>query len=76
MSTAIDPSRVLSLGLEHEFSSRNTLFPLILATVLLCGILTTLFTAARLITKRFVSTYDVEDCESREITLQYFQSLT
>ena len=65
MSTAIERAGIPSLGLEQDFSSRNTLFPSILATVLLCGILTTLFTAARLITKRFVSSYDVEDCESK-----------
>lgn len=58
MSTAIT-----SLGLEPGFLSPNTLYPSILATVLLCSILTTLFTAARLITKRLVSTYDVEDCK-------------
>ena len=63
MSTAIEPAEIRSLGQEPGFASPNTLFPSILATVLLCGILTTSFTAARLITKRLVSTYDVEDCE-------------
>lgn len=63
MSTAVDPADISSLGLEPGFTSPNSLYPSILATVLLCGISTTLFTAARLITKRLISTYDVEDCE-------------
>ena len=63
MSTIIQLAEVRSLGQKAGFASPNTLFPSILATVLLCGILTTFFTAARLITKRLVSTYDVEDCE-------------
>ena len=52
------------LGPEPDFTSPNTLFPFLLATVLLCSVLTIVFTAARLITKRLISTYDVEDCES------------
>ena len=63
MSTVIEPAEMRSLGQKPGFATPNTLFPSILATVLLCGILTTFFTAARLITKRLVSTYDVEDCE-------------
>lgn len=51
------------LGLQPHFDSTNPLFPSLLATVLLCSILTTIFTAARLIAKRLVSTYSVEDCE-------------
>ncbi|KAF6234091.1 hypothetical protein HO173_007510 [Letharia columbiana] len=39
----------------------NTLYPTILATVILCSILTTVFTAARLIAKRLTSTYGLED---------------
>lgn len=61
MSTAVDPAETSSLGLKAGFTTPNTLYPSILATVLLCGILTTLFTAARLIAKRWISTYDVED---------------
>lgn len=63
MSTAVDLAETSSLGLKAGFTTPNTLYPSILATVLLCGILTTLFTAARLIAKRWISTYDVEDCE-------------
>ena len=63
MSTSIEPAQIPALGSEPGFSSANTLYPSVLATVLLCVILTTLFTAARLITKRLVSTYDIEDCE-------------
>ena len=63
MSTAIEPAGTPSLGLESDFIGPNTIYPSILATVLLSGILTTFFTAARLTTKRLISTYDVEDCE-------------
>ena len=63
MSTIIQAAEMGSLSQKSGFASPNTLFPSILATVLLCGILTTFFTAARLITKRLISTYDVEDCE-------------
>ena len=43
----------------------NPLYPAILATVILGSILTTIFTAARLVTKRLISNYDLEDCECR-----------
>ncbi|CAD6592815.1 MAG: hypothetical protein ASARMPRED_006731 [Alectoria sarmentosa] len=39
----------------------NPLYPAILATVILGSILTTIFTAARLVTKRLISNYDLED---------------
>ena len=67
MSTAIEPAGSHPLGLESGFIGPNTIYPSILATVLLCAILTTFFTAARLITKRLISTYDVEDCEFQRI---------
>ena len=63
MSATAEPVALPSVGPLPGFTSPNTLFPSILATVLLCSILTTLFTAARLTTKRLISTYDVEDCE-------------
>lgn len=63
MSTAIDPAITSLLGSQPGFTSANTLYPPILATVIICSILITVFTSARLITKRLVSTYDVEDCE-------------
>ena len=63
MSTTLGSVGVPVLGPEPDFTSPNTLYPYILATVLLCSILTTLFAAARLITKRLISTYDIEDCE-------------
>ena len=66
MSTGSASPNISLLGPEPGFTSPNTLYPSILATVLLCGILTTLFTAARLITKRLISTYDVEDCEFKK----------
>lgn len=64
MSTAAEPGGIPSLGPMPAFIGPNTLFPPILATVLLCSIVTTFFTAARLTTKRLISKYDVEDCES------------
>ena len=63
MSTTVGPGGIPSLGPLPDFTSGNTLFPSLLATVLLCGILTTLFTAARLTTKRLISSYGVEDCK-------------
>lgn len=63
MSAYTEPAGKFSPGPEPGFTSPNTLYLPILATVLLCGILITLFTAARLVTKRLISTYDVEDCE-------------
>ena len=71
MSTATEPAELPSLAPEPGFTSSNTLLPSIFAAVLTCGILTTLFTAARLITKRLISKYDVEDCESWPTTLPY-----
>ncbi len=47
-----------------KIRSPNPLYPTTLVTVLLCSILTTIFTAARLITKRLMSKYNIEDCES------------
>ena len=52
-----------SLRSESGPDESNTLYPVILATVVLCSILTTVLTAARLITKRFISPYSLEDCE-------------
>ena len=66
MSATAEPGGLPLVGSLPGFTSPNTLFPSILATVLLCGTLTTLFTAARLTTKRLVSRYDVEDCEFNE----------
>lgn len=48
----------------------SSLYSVILATVLLCTILTTLFTIARLIAKKIISSYNSEDCESRKICNQ------
>ena len=48
---------------EQGLNELNPLYPSILATVVLCCILTTIFAAARLIAKRLISAYNVEDCE-------------
>lgn len=52
----------------------NTLYPTILATVILCSILTTVFAAARLIAKRLTSTYGLEDCECQTAPLSISQA--
>lgn len=44
-------------------NNSDPLYPIILATVVIGSILTTAFTAARLITKRLVLSYEIEDCE-------------
>ncbi len=51
---------------QNEF---NSLYPIILATVILCSVLTTVFTAARLFTKRLISSYGPEDCECQMLSL-------
>ena len=56
------PADVPPPGVEPNFDGCNPLFSIILTTTLLCGILTTLFASARLITKRIVSSFNVEDC--------------
>ena len=62
MATTTAPVNTPSLGPIPDPHAPNPLYPFILATVLLCSILTTIITAARLITKRLVSTYSYEDC--------------
>lgn len=46
---------------EPKPNDSNTLYPVILATAILCTILTTAFTAARLIAKRMILAYELED---------------
>lgn len=41
----------------------NPLFSIVIAAVVLCSIFTTVFTAGRLVTKRFVSKFEADDCE-------------
>lgn len=48
---------------EPTPNDSNTLYPVILITAILCTILTTAFTAARLIAKRMILAYELEDCE-------------
>ena len=42
----------------------NPLLPAIMATVLICGILTSVMTGLRLMTQRLTSSYYFDDCES------------
>ena len=51
-------------GLQPDFNAPNPLYPVILTTVVIATTFTTVFTAARLITKAVVARYNVEDCES------------
>lgn len=69
MAIETGPADIPPLGLQPDFDSSNPMFPFILATVLLSSILTTIFSAARLIIKRLVSTYNVEDCECQTNSL-------
>ena len=50
-------------GGQHDLHISKPLYPVILATILICTILTTTAVAARLITKHIVASFNVEDCE-------------
>ena len=50
-------------GVVPNLDDPESLYPIILATVILCCSLTTLFTAARLIAKSSMSRWGLEDCE-------------
>ena len=50
-------------GLESNFSNPPSLFPEMIATVVLCSFLTTAFTLARLFTKYRTATWSFEDCK-------------
>ena len=63
MTTVLGEIRQPNPG--HGPNDTNPLYPVILATAILCSILTTIFAAARLVTKRLTSKYDLEDCECR-----------
>lgn len=62
MVMTTSPGHKPLLRLESGPNESNTMYPVILATVVLCSTLTTIFTAARLITKHFISAYNLEDC--------------
>jgi len=63
MATTAEPAGLPPLGLKPDIDSPSPIFPFIVATVVLCSVLTTVFTAARLVTKRLVSECDIEDCK-------------
>ena len=52
-------------GQKPDFNVSNPIYTFILVSVVLCSILTTLFTAARLTTKHVVSRLHLEDCGCR-----------
>lgn len=64
-SMADEPADFPPPGQKPGFNVSNSMYPFILVSVVLCSILTTLFTAARLTTKHIVSRLDLEDCECR-----------
>lgn len=63
MVMIVKPGNTIPIRSERGPNESNPLYSSILVAVILCSILTTIFTAARLITKRLVSTYGPEDCE-------------
>ncbi len=64
-SIADEPADIPPLGQNPDFNVSNPLYTSILVSVVLCSILITLFTAARLTTKHLVSRLHLEDCECR-----------
>ena len=62
-SIADEPADIPPPGQEPDFDASNPIYAFILVSVVLCSILTTLFTAARLTTKHLVSRFHLEDCE-------------
>ena len=54
----------------------DTLLPAIVTAVVLCSILTTGFTAARLLTKLLTKTFDIDDCEFPMIVRESTKPLT
>lgn len=58
-----DTSATTPSALYFVTGQPNPLLPVIWATVLLSGILITIFTAARLVGKRLISGFDIEDCK-------------
>lgn len=57
------PEDASSFRPEHGSNASSPLLPAILAAVILCSVLTTVFTAARLTIKRLSAAYDLCDCE-------------
>ena len=64
MATKAAP-RVTPSESEPYYGNPNPLYGFTLVTVILCSSLTTIFTAARLVTKRLTAKYGIEDCECR-----------
>lgn len=58
-----EPADVPPPGQKSDFQISNPNYTVILVSVILCSILTTTFTAARLTTKHLVSKLNLEDCE-------------
>lgn len=66
------PAGVPPQGMESNLVNPPSLFPEMLATVILCSSLTTLFTSLRLFTRWMTSAWVFEDCKySRIFSLSY-----
>lgn len=61
MSSDLASQPPVGTQLNHE--NPDTLFPQILGTIISCCILVTIFTAARLFTKRITSAWNFQDCK-------------
>ena len=57
------PSAAPPPGSVSNFHATDTQYPALLATAVCCFVLTTLLTVARLIAKRAISSWSLEDCE-------------
>ena len=62
-SIADEPADIPPPGQKPDFNVSNPIYASTLGLVVLCSILITLFTAARLTTKHLVSRLQLEDCE-------------
>ena len=64
MATNVPQVGAPSLSVVPNSGIPNPLYGATLATVILCCSLTTIFTAARLVTKYLTAKFGVEDCKS------------
>ena len=72
MALDMMPAGIPPPGITPNFTNPHSLYPYMRATVILCSLLTTGFTAARLCTKFLTSKVAIEDCkaEQNSVTLE------
>ena len=63
MASAIEGAVPAPPGVTPNFDDPSSLYTEIIATVILCFTLTTIFTALRLLAKRSFSPWTLEDCK-------------